>query len=162
MLKRSASTPPEPAQLAVAQGRIAYSVGRLDRVLRQRIGQATERFGMTVAQYTALSVLHARGQLSNAQLARRSFISPQAANEMIQAMAAKRLVVQKPDPQHGRIVQISLTAAGERLLRQCDAAVQEVEDEMLEKLSSSESTALRRLLQVCIASLEERQTAAAE
>ena len=43
--------------------RIAYSVGRLDRALRRRMGAVTARHGLTVAQYTALSVLEARGRL---------------------------------------------------------------------------------------------------
>ena len=61
----------EPGSVPAAHARIAYSVGRLERAVRRRLAAVTRRFGLTVAQYTALSVLHARGPLSNAQLARR-------------------------------------------------------------------------------------------
>jgi DNA-binding MarR family transcriptional regulator len=134
--------------------RIAYSVGRLDRALRLRMGKVTARHGLTVAQYTALSVLSARGRQSNAQLARRSLVSPQAMNEIIEAMAAKRMVLRRPDPLHGRIVQIGLTAKGEAVLAKCDEAVQQLEGEMLAALNETQRKQLRGLLRSCIVALE--------
>lgn len=137
-----------------AQARIAYAIGRLERVVRQRLAEVTRRFGLTVAQYTALSVLHARGRLSNAQLARRSFVTPQAMNEIITAMAAAGIVAQRPHALHGRIVEISLTGKGERTFARCDAAVQRVEESMLAVLSERERRRLRAALWACIERLE--------
>jgi DNA-binding MarR family transcriptional regulator len=136
------------------QPRIAYAIGRLERAVRQRLGAVTRRFGLTVAQYTALSVLKARGELSNAQLARRSFVTPQAMNEIVKALAAAGVVAQRPHTLHGRIVQIRLTRKGGQALVRCDAAVQRVERAMLARLSQSERARLRELLWVCIESLE--------
>jgi DNA-binding MarR family transcriptional regulator len=42
--------------------------------------------GLSVPQYTALSVFRAHGSLSNAQLAVRIMTTPQSANEMVKAM----------------------------------------------------------------------------
>jgi len=137
-----------------AAPRIAYVIGRLDRTLRRRMGEVIAQFGLTVAHYTALSVLSARGQLSNAQLAKRSFITPQAMNEVIKVMEAKKLLVRKPDPLHGRIVQLSLTRAGEELLRQCDKAVELVEAVMLESLSAADRTQLITYMRTCIHALD--------
>ena len=137
------------------QSRIAYSIGRLERALRQRLAEVTGSVGLTVAQYTALSVLQARGQMSNAKLAQRSFVSPQAMNEILKAMVSKRMVARRPDPSHKRVVQISLTALGERILRECDAAVEEVEESMLERLSEAERLQFHGFLKTCIAELEE-------
>jgi DNA-binding MarR family transcriptional regulator len=152
----------EPPVTAVAHSRIAYSVGRLERAVRLQIGKATSRFGLTVAQYTALSVLHARGQLSNAQLAQGSFVSPQAMNEIVNAMAEKKLIARRPDPLHGRIVQISLSPKGEEVLGRCDAAVQKIEDEMLAQLSTAERSQFQAYLRACTAALEGRQSAAGD
>jgi DNA-binding MarR family transcriptional regulator len=140
----------------VAQSRTAYAIGRLERALRQRLGEVTRRAGLTVAQYTALSVLHARGELSNAQLARRSFVTPQAMNEIIKAMASAGIVEQQPHAAHGRIVEISLTSKGKRVLRTCDAAVEQVERAMLAQLSQAERDRLRASLWICIEALESR------
>jgi DNA-binding MarR family transcriptional regulator len=118
------------------------------------MGKVTARHGLTVAQYTVLSVLQGRGLLSNAQLARRSLVSPQAMNEIVEAMAAKRLVVRRPDPQHGRIVQIGLTGRGEAVLGKCDAAVHELEGEMLAGLNEAQRRQFQTLLRSCITTLE--------
>jgi DNA-binding MarR family transcriptional regulator len=136
------------------QPRTAYAIGRLERAVRQRLGAVTHRFGLTVAQYTALSVLQARGALSNAQLARRSFVTPQAMNEIVKALAAARIVARQPHALHGRIVEISLTRKGARVLARCDAAVQRVEQTMLARLSPGERTRLRGLLWALIEALE--------
>jgi DNA-binding MarR family transcriptional regulator len=139
--------------------RVAYSVGRLERALRQRIGKATAQHGLTVAQYTALSVLQTRGRLSNAEMARRALVSPQAMNEIIEAMAAKRLVARRPDPQHGRIMQIGLTARGEAVLAKCDEAVRRLEGEMLAGLNETQRRQFQGLLRSCIVTLERGGTA---
>ncbi|MGH8219022.1 MAG: MarR family winged helix-turn-helix transcriptional regulator [Steroidobacteraceae bacterium] len=144
-----------------AQSRIAYIVGRLDRAVRQRLGEVTRRFGLTVAQYTTLSVLAARGSLSNAQLARRAFVSPQAMNEIVAAMTAKAMLARTPDAQHGRIVRISLTRKGGQVLRQCDAAARRVEEEMLAGLSRTKQALLLGLLGTCVVALEHRSAARA-
>lgn len=137
-------------------GRIAYAIGRLDRALRRRMGPLTARHGLTVAQYTALSVLSTRGHLSNAQLARRSLVSPQAMNEIIEAMVAKRMVVRRPDPMHGRIVRIGLTARGAAVLAKCDEAVQRLEGELLAGMTEAQRRQLKGLLGSCIVALEGR------
>jgi DNA-binding MarR family transcriptional regulator len=134
--------------------RIAYSVGRLDRLLRRQIGATAGRFGLTAAQYTALSVLRATKGLSNAELAQRAFVTPQAMNEIIQVLESREIVFRRPDPSHGRIVQLGLTAAGRALLSKCDAAVRRIESEMLSELSDSQSDQLQRSLRSCIRSLE--------
>ena len=138
------------------QSRIAYTVGRLDRAVRQRLGEVTSPLGLTVAQYTALSVLASRGSLSNAQLARRSFVTPQAMNEIVAAMAEKAFVARAPDAQHGRIVRISLTRKGHQVLRQCGTGARRVEEEMLAGLTRTTRAMLLTLLGKCVASLEHR------
>ena len=142
-------------QAASVHSRTAYWVGRLDRALRRRLGSAVRRFGITIAQYTALSVLQSRGPLSNAQLARRSLVSPQAMNEIVKIMAAKRLVTRRIDPAHARVVLMGLTRRGAELLRRCEAAVQRAEQGMLGPLSHAEREQLRLLLRQCVARLEE-------
>lgn len=133
--------------------RTAYLVGKLDRVLRRRIAEAVAPYGLSVPQYTALSVLNARGVLSNAQLAERSFISPQAANEMVKAMEEHGWLLREPHPSHGRILHLRLTPRGTALLSQCDAAVDEVEADLLKDLLPGERDDLQRLLRACFSAL---------
>ncbi len=140
-------------QGAAPASRISYLVGRLDRALRRHIADAVGPFGLTTQQYTALSVLHAKGRLSNARLAQRSFISPQAANEMVKTLEAKGLVCREHNPAHGRIIWIRLTEEGEKLLAQCDEAVDRLEAIMLQELSDEQRTQLARALAACARAL---------
>ncbi len=133
---------------------VTYLVGRLDRALRKRINEALAPAGLSVAQYTTLSVLKTRGELSNAQLASRAFISPQAMNEVVQVLEAQKLVTRRPDPSHGRIVQLTLTARGIDTLRECDAAVRALEQSMLGSLAERERETLQTALNSCIQALE--------
>jgi DNA-binding MarR family transcriptional regulator len=132
---------------------LAYLVGRLDHVLNQRLRDSLAPAGLTVPQYTALSVFRAHGSLSNAQLATRTMISPQSANEMVKQMEGKGWIERRPDPAHGRIIRISLTAAGEAILRTCDARVAEVENIMFADLGKEERAQLQAQLRAAVRAL---------
>jgi DNA-binding MarR family transcriptional regulator len=137
-----------------ARPRVTYLVGRLNRILRRRLTGALAPFEVSVPQYTTLSVLHARGHLSNAELAKRAFISPQAMNEVIQGLEARKLVTRRASASHGRIVQLLLTQRGLDLMHECDAAVHRLEQAMLSGLTGLEKKALPSTLAACAHALE--------
>ncbi|TQK11368.1 MarR family transcriptional regulator [Herbaspirillum sp. SJZ107] len=132
---------------------LAYLVGRLDHILSQRLRESLAPVGLTVPQYTALSVFRAHGSLSNAQLATRTMMAPQSANEMVKQMEARDWIERRPDPAHGRIIQISLTAAGEAVLRDCDLRVAEVENLMFAELGKEERVQLQGQLRAAVRAL---------
>jgi len=134
--------------------RVTYLVVRLNRVLRRRLAETLAPFKVSVPQYTTLSVLHARGNLSNAELAKRAFTSPQAMNEVIQGLEARKLVARKASASHGRIVQLLLTQRGLDLMHDCDAAVSRLEEAMLSGLTVLEGKMLRSALSACAQALE--------
>lgn len=142
-------TSPGSTPVSKSSGRpqgIPYLVGRLDRLLRRHITHTINPMGVTLGQYTALSVFSTRGQLSNAQLAERTMVSPQAANELMKVMERKGWIERQPDPNHGRIIQISLTGAGQALLAECDEAIAGLEAKMLEDLNETERQVLQKQL----------------
>jgi DNA-binding MarR family transcriptional regulator len=122
---------------------LLYLVGRMDRVVRRHIHDVVKARGLSVNQYTTLSVLDRRSGLSNAQLARRALVSPQSMNEVLLTLERRGLVRRRAHPEHGRILQTRLTAKGRRLLAACDAGVREVEARMIGDLSPGEQAALR-------------------
>jgi DNA-binding MarR family transcriptional regulator len=132
---------------------LAYLVGRLDHVLNQRLRDSLSPSGLSVPQYTALSVFRAHGSLSNAQLATRTMISPQSANEMVKQMEGKGWIERRPDPAHGRIIQISLTDAGHAVLGACDAQVAEVERMMFPDLDEGARAQLQAQLRGAVRAL---------
>jgi DNA-binding MarR family transcriptional regulator len=130
--------------------RISYVVGRLDRVLRRRIAEAVEPHGLTVSQYTALSVIRSRGGLSNAQLARRTLITPQSMNEVLAELVTRKLVSRRSDPAHGRALHTDLTARGRRVLDACDGELDALEADLLAGLRAGERRQLHDLLVGCV------------
>jgi DNA-binding MarR family transcriptional regulator len=133
---------------------VTYLVGRLNRVLRRRLGEALVPFKLSIPQYTTLSVLHARGNLSNAELAKRAFISPQAMNEVIQGLEALKLVTRRASSSHGRIVQLLLTQRGLEVMHDCDAAVSRLEQRMFGELTAAQTNMLATALITCAHALE--------
>jgi DNA-binding MarR family transcriptional regulator len=129
--------------------RLSYLVGRLDRMLRRRLSAAVEPHGLTLPAYTALSVLRTHDGLSNAQLARRSLVTPQSMSEAISLLVDRGYVRRRADPDHGRIIRTELTRAGLRALERCDQAVDQVEREMLADLDADEVGVVRAALIRC-------------
>jgi len=150
--KHNATQPTQDAAPATS-ARLPYLIGRTDRIVKRRLGEALAPHGLTVPQFTALSVLHARGSLSNAQLAERSFMSPQSANEVVKAMEARGWVTRTPDPTHGRIVMLGLTDEALALLVLCDKAVSQLEKEMLQGIDAAHAGLLHDLLLQCARNL---------
>jgi DNA-binding MarR family transcriptional regulator len=133
--------------------RLSYVIARLERALRAAINDRVKPHGLTTLQYTTLSVLGARGGLSNAQLARRSYMTPQAMSEVIEALEAKGLIRRDPHPNHRRIYPAALTAKGRRVLGACDRAVDELEEQVLRDLSPDERAGLADGLMAAVRSL---------
>ena len=129
-----------------AEPRISYVIARLERAVRGAIAERVRPFGLTTLQYTTLSILGRRGGLSNAQLARRANMTPQSMSELIEALESKGLLVRKAHPNHRRVFPASLTPRGCKVLTACDAAVDDMEDEMLRELSHDERERLRASL----------------
>jgi DNA-binding MarR family transcriptional regulator len=133
--------------------RLAYVIGSLDRILRRRMSEALAPLGLTLAQFTALSVLDAKGQASNAQVAERSFITPQSANEVMNVMSSRNWVSREPDPTHGRIVLLQLTDEGRAVLRQCEQAVKTIEKQMMEGIELDAAGAVQGYLETFVRNL---------
>jgi DNA-binding MarR family transcriptional regulator len=143
------STPANPA----GEPRLSYVVARLERAVRRAINDRVSVYGLTVLQYTTLSVLGRRDELSNAQLARRAYMSPQAMSEVIEALETKGLIKRRPLPTHRRVYPATLTAKGRKTLAACEKLVDELEAEMLGSLSADEEAAFRNYLTAAVRGL---------
>jgi DNA-binding MarR family transcriptional regulator len=131
-----------------------YLVGRADRVVRRAMNGVLAAHSVSLNQYTTLSVLARLGGLSNAQLARRSLVSPQSMNEVLLALEQRGLVRRRAHPEHGRILQAQVTAKGRKLLSACEAEVGGLEERMMKNLSTHERRSLRNALLECVHSLD--------
>ena len=121
----------------VVSPHVGYVIGRLDRAIRREIGALVAPFGLTVPKYTALSILRDRPGLSNAQLARRVYVTPQSMAEVLNALEADGYIVRSPAANHGRVLEVSLSERGREVLTACDRAVGHMENAMLADLDEA-------------------------
>ncbi len=126
--------------------RFVYLVGRINGGLRKRLGEALRDSELSVPEFTAMSVLRRRPGLSNAQLARRSLISPQSMIDVISRLENRGFIVRQADPAHARILETRLTRSGQAVLKRADKAVAGLEDDLMADVPAKHRQPLRRWL----------------
>ena len=120
---------------------------------RARMEEVLRPYGVSLHQYTALSILERRDGLSSAQLARRHFVTPQAMNQLVALLEREGLVERQPEPGNRRILRASLTDRGRQVLESCHSAVDDLEALMLSALSAEQARDFRRSLEVSLTAL---------
>ena len=123
--------------------RLSYIVARLERAMRRAINERVQPYDLTTLQYTTMSVLGRRGSLSNAQLARRSYMSPQAMSEVIEALEQRGLIERSRHPHHRRVYPVGLSAKGRKVLAACETAIDELEAEIFGGIDEAGKQCLR-------------------
>lgn len=131
-----------------AQPLTLYLVKRLELAIRARMDEALRPLGLTTPQFTALTVLRHRDGLSSAQLARRSFVTPQTMNEMVRALERNGHLERHRDPDNRRVLLIALTPSGRELLERCDPLISGIEAEMLGAIPEVQHALFRQSLEL--------------
>ncbi|WP_416189343.1 MarR family winged helix-turn-helix transcriptional regulator [Neisseria sp. CCUG17229] len=129
------------------QPTVSYNIGRLDRLVNQQLSEALKPLGVSLPQFTMLSNLQRRGATANAALAARSFISPQAANQIVNTMVEHNWVTKRNDPNHGRMVLIELTDTGREVFSRCMKEAAAFEAKMLQGLTPESVIMLKATVQ---------------
>jgi DNA-binding MarR family transcriptional regulator len=133
--------------------RPGYLLKRAQAALHAALAARLREHGVTVAQYAVLAAVGEEPGLSNAELARRAFVTPQTMNQVLRELEDKSWVTRQPHPGHGRILQAGLTAQGRAALRACHQAASAIEDRMLARLSPAHRRQLADMLLTCIEDL---------
>ena len=94
-------------------GAIRVSIG----VLIRRLRQVQAKGDVTLPETSALARLERGGPATPGALARQEQISPQSMGATLAALEARGLVQRHPDPDDGRRAVMSLTEAGQQVVR---------------------------------------------
>lgn len=132
---------------------LIYAVGRVNQGIRKQMRTCLAQWGLSVQEYTALSVLSARPGLSNAQLARRALVTPQAMIEILAKLESRGLVRREVDPSHGRILRAELTPAAHELLGQADGPIHAIQDALLESVPEAQRRVAIGVMSVAMSNL---------
>ena len=137
---------------------LGYLLKQAQQALRAAMDEALRPYRLTLPQAAVLAQLARSPGLSNAELARAGFVTPQSMVELLAGLEAAGLVVRRPHPSGGRVLQAELTRAGAGTLQACHAAIAEVEVRLLAGLAPDEQRQLREMLERCIVSLRAAAT----
>jgi DNA-binding MarR family transcriptional regulator len=135
-----------------------YLLKRTELAVRACIEVALLQFDLTPNQFLMLVRLDYEGGQSSAQLARALGIRPQSITETITPLELEGLIQRQESPEHRRILQITLTAAGRHLLGQAKKVARRLEQELLAALAPEELSVLRTALEKLRASAEQHET----
>ena len=144
--------PPEPSDDATVAPptRLTYLVRQLQEVLHARLDEITQRFGLTPKQYSALSQLTKHPHMSSAALARMTFVTPQAANEMVATLERKGFLTRSVDQGNRRRLDVVITPAATTALARCNDLVAQLETDIFRDIDPTDQHHFKRLLQQAI------------
>jgi len=104
---------PEDLDVSEVAGALRVSLGLVLRRLRQVKAEGE----LTLPESSALARLDRGGPATSSELARQEQISPQSMGATLAALEARGLIGRRPDPADGRRAVMSVTAAGQQMLR---------------------------------------------
>lgn len=141
-------------------GRVGYLLRQAQHTLRTAMYQPLAEIGITAAQYSVLSVADAEPELSGAELARDTMLTPQSVNAIVIHLERASLLERWPDARDQRLRRIYVSPAGSEVLAAARPAVWAVEQRMVASLTEAEQAAFRRHLTECALALDPGQAAA--
>jgi DNA-binding MarR family transcriptional regulator len=129
---------------------VGYVLKRATVALRAAMDAALREHDLTVPQYSCLEQLAHRPGLTNADLARGTFVSRQAMHQLLATLKSLELVHGDGGGRHERF---ALTDHGTQRLRGASAAVATVEEQMLAPFDAERRRRLFADLTACAEAL---------
>jgi DNA-binding MarR family transcriptional regulator len=127
-------------------GHIGYLLRQAHATHKTRMERALQPMGLTLPQFSVLTMLAAYPGASGAELARLSLLTPQTMSVIVGNLERAEMVSRRPHEAHGRIQIIDITDAGRELLVRCKSAVQAAETALLSGVIHVDEVAVRRWL----------------
>ncbi|OON41658.1 MarR family transcriptional regulator [Izhakiella australiensis] len=138
---------------------IGYNLKITQHRLRLRLNAELAQLGITAPQNAVLLAVAGNPRISNAELARAAFVTPQTMQAILVNLQRSGLIARKSHPDHGRVIMTELTEAGLKAVTDGAKAADAVEKQMLSSLSSEEARLLCELLKRCAAALDDKSSA---
>ena len=126
--------------------RFGYALKRAQQAMRTRMDRGLAPLGLNAPQYAVLAALEAEPGLSNADLARGAFVTPQTMQSMLAKLARAGVIQRYPDEVHGRIQRTELTPEGRAALARAHAVAAEAERIAREAVAPDDADAAAAML----------------
>jgi len=126
-----------------SDGYLTYLLRQASAAVRLAMERELADLAVTPPQFSALTMLMAYGELSNAELARLTLQTPQTVNVIIGNLERRGMVVKRPDDSNGRILRLVITADGKRLAEKCKVRADRIEVLLQNQLKPTTERAVR-------------------
>lgn len=133
----------------VPEQRLGFLLKRAQHSYRTRVDDALRPLGLTAPQYAVIAAVGAVAGISNAELARVAFVTPQTMQGVLAGLERAGLLTRSPHPEHGRILGAALTEPGRRVLEQARQRVQAIEHRLVDAVGSKRAADFADLLSRC-------------
>jgi DNA-binding MarR family transcriptional regulator len=133
---------------------VGYVLKEAQTALRNALDAVLRPLQLTVPQYSCLELLGQRPGLSNAELARGTFVTRQSMNVVLQGLEARGLVTRPATAPKGRELPAELTEAGREHLRAASTAARGIERKMCTGLTAAQQRTLLDTLATCVRNLQ--------
>jgi len=91
---------------------IGFALKLAQQALRFHLDTGLRELGLTTPQYAALTFLKGEPGASNAELARRAFVTPQTMQAILVALERTGFITRTAHPEHKRVQKTELTVKG--------------------------------------------------
>ncbi|MFF0739259.1 MarR family winged helix-turn-helix transcriptional regulator [Streptomyces sp. NPDC004111] len=145
--------PPHPAKDVTQH--VGYLLKRAQSALRGAMDKVLREHGLTVPQYSTLELLALHPGMSNADLARATFVTRQSGNVVLRGLQDAGLISRPATAEHGRARPARLTEEGRARLAAVQAAVYAVEQRMVDAVPAQRLGAFLTDLERVARALEE-------
>lgn len=135
---------------------VGYALKQAAAALRTAMEAQLRPLSLTVPQYACLELLGQRPGLSNAELARGAFVTPQSMHGVLRGLQDRGLLERPAAAPHGRARPSVLTPSGRGVLEAASTAVRDVERRMLAGLTETGGRRLREDLGACTSALSDQ------
>ncbi|MFI9272925.1 MarR family winged helix-turn-helix transcriptional regulator [Kitasatospora sp. NPDC052896] len=153
MMESMPAEPPRPAKDVTQH--VGYLLKRAQAALRGAMDKVLREHGLTVPQYATLELLALYPGMSNADLARATFVTRQSGNVVLRGLQEAGLISRPATADHGRARPARLTEEGRARLATVQAAVYAIEQRMVEAIPPQRMAVLLADLDRIAAALEE-------
>jgi DNA-binding MarR family transcriptional regulator len=133
---------------------VGYVLKEAQTALRNALDAVLRPLQLTVSQYSCLELLGQRPGLSNAELARGTFVTRQSMNVVLQGLESRGLVTRPATAPKGRELPAELTDEGRAQLHAASTAVRGIERRMLTGLTEAQRRDLLDTLATCVRNLQ--------
>jgi len=115
--------------------------------------EALKSIELTTPQYAVLAQLELEDGISNAELARRSFITAQTMHGIVSNLENRSLIKRKTTSDHGRILSTTLTKKGLNIVQKAHHLIRNIEEKMTCTMTSDQKGFLEQILSECLNNL---------